>query len=313
MTRVCYRILLLALSTAIAAACGGNASVSPTAPSAAGAGAAGAVIMGQVSGASAPIATRDTSGAIGTRETSVTCGTFGTLATSSITVKITGTNISTVTDGQGQFTLTGVPPGNVQLEFSGQGINAKIVISGVSAQDEINISVTLNGNNARVDSERRKKRDDRGKDQDDISGPVATLGGTCPTLAFIVQGTRVTTTASTTFEGVTCANLKNGAKVKVVGQRASDGTIAATRVQIDDDRKEDGGKDQNEVKGAVAGLTGTCPSLTFTVQGTKVTTTAGTTFDDLTCARVQNGLIVEVKGPRQGDGTVAATRVELDD
>jgi hypothetical protein len=266
--------------------------------------------MGQVSGASAPIATRDTSGAIGTRETSVT---FGTLATSSITVKITGTNISTVTDGQGQFTLTGVPPGNVQLEFSGQGVNAKIVISGVSAEDEINISVTLNGNNARVDSERRKKRDDRGKDQDDISGPVATLGGTCPTLAFIVKSTRVTTSASTAFEGVTCANLKNGSKVEVVGQRASDGTIAATRVQIDDDRKEDDGKDENEVKGAVAGLTGTCPSLTFTVGGTKVATTANTRFDGITCARVQNGTIVEVEGQRQADGTIAAAKVELDD
>jgi len=87
-------------------------------------------------------------------------------------------------------------------------------------------------------------------------------------LAFIVQGTRVTTTASTTFEGVTCANIKNGVKVTVTGQRGADGTLAATRV-----RMEDTGDNPGEIKGAVAGLAGTCPSLTFTVQGTKVTTT----------------------------------------
>ncbi len=313
MTGVHFRVLLLATSTAVAAACGSNASLSPTAPSASSAGASGAVIIGQVSGASAPITTRDTSGAIGTRDTSATFGTFGTLATSSITVKITGTNISTTTDGQGQFTLTGVPPGNVQLEFSGQGINAKIVISGVSAQDEINISVTLSGNNAHVDSERRTGHDDHNNDRNEISGPVATLGGTCPTLAFIVQGTRVTTSASTAFEGVTCANLKNGTKVKIVGQRGSEGAVAATRVRIEDDRKEESGNDDNEVKGTVSGLTGSCPSLAFTVHGTKVTTTASTIFDGVTCERVQNGTIVEAKGRRQADGTVAATRVELDD
>ena len=307
MTSVHFRVLLLAIFTAVAAACGSNASLSPTAPSVTRAGASGAVIIGQVSGASAPITTRDTSSAIGTRDTSGTFGTFGTLATSSITVKITGTNISTVTDGQGQFTLTGVPPGDVQLEFSGQGTNAKIVISGVSAQDEIRISITLNGNNAHVDSERRNRREDGGKGHD-LSGPVASLSGTCPTLAFIVQGTRVTTIAGTTIAHGNCADLKNGVQVEVTGVRGTDGTLAASRIEI-----EDREMDEAEVKGAASGLSGTCPNLTFTVQGTKVTTTTNTKFDGITCARVQNGTIVEVKGPRQADGTVAATRVELDD
>ncbi len=307
MTGVHFRVLLLAISTAVAAACGGNASMSPTAPSVTGTGASGAVIIGQVSGMSAPITTRDSSGAFGIRETSGALGTFDTLATSSITVKITGTNISTTTDGQGQFTLTGVPPGDVQLEFSGQGTNAKIVISGVSAQDEIRISITLNGNNAHVDSERRNRREDRNNNQAEVKGAVAGLSGTCPSVTFTVQGTKVMTTASTGFDDITCARVQNGMIVEVNGQRGADGAITAARVDLDDDR------DETEVKGAVSGLSGSCPSLTFTVRGAKVTTTANTTFEGVTCARVQNGTIVEVKGPRQGDGTVAATRVELDD
>lgn len=290
MSDVHSRVLLLVISATVAAACGSNASLSPTAPSAGGAGTSGAVIVGRVSGASAPIVARDTASANDTRDTS---STFVTLATSSITVKITGTNISTTTDGQGQFTLTGVPPGNVQLEFSGQGTSARIVISGVSAQDEINISVTLNGNNAHVDSERRTRRnDDHNNDRNEISGPVVTLGGTCPTLAFIVQGTRVTTSASTEFKGVTCANLKNGVMVEVKGSRGADGAISASRINIEDVDDDD----QDEMNGAVAGLTGSCPTLAFSVKSTKVTTTASTTFERVTCARVQNGRIVQVNG-----------------
>jgi hypothetical protein len=227
MTRVRFRGLLLVISTAVAAACGGNASMSPTAPSVTRAGASGAVIIGQVSGAFATTTPRDASGT--PAESS-----FGTLATSTITVKITGTNISTTTDGQGQFTLTGVPPGDVQLEFSGQGTSAKIVISGVSAQDEIRISITLNGNNAHVDSERRNRREDRDNNQAEVKGAVAGLSGTCPSVTFTVRGTKVMTTASTRFDDIACARVQNGTIVEVEGQRQADGTIAAAKVELDD-------------------------------------------------------------------------------
>jgi len=97
--------------------------------------------------------------------------------------------------------------------------------------------------------------------------------------------------------------------VQVKGARGADGAIAASRINVENN----GDDNQNEVAGAVSGLSGTCPSLTFTVHGTKVTTTAGTIFDGVTCARVQNGTSVDVKGQRQADGTVAATRVQLED
>ena len=60
----------------------------------------------------------------------------------------------------------------------------------------------------------------------------------------------------------------------------------------------------------MSGLTGTCPTLSFTVQATKVTTTASTTFKDITCAAVANGAAVEVKGAKQTDGSVVASKVE---
>jgi Domain of unknown function (DUF5666) len=65
------------------------------------------------------------------------------------------------------------------------------------------------------------------------------------------------------------------------------------------------------VKGLVAGLTGACPSVAFTVGTTRVTTSSSTRFDD-SCAQVVNTANVEVKGARQIDGSVLARRVEID-
>ncbi len=62
----------------------------------------------------------------------------------------------------------------------------------------------------------------------------------------------------------------------------------------------------------MSGLTGTCPSLTFTVQQTTIKTNGSTEFKDGSCASVANGKRVEVEGTRQADGTIMATEVELD-
>jgi hypothetical protein len=207
-----------------------------------------------------------------------TAGTLATADSSSVTVKVAGTNNSTTTNGQGQFTLTGVPPGEVRLEFTGPGGSATISISGVSADEEIRITVTLNGSNARVDSENRKHRgdnnvqktddEDTDEDSDEDSdedtehvrtGPINPTGPTSPTSPT-----------------------------------------------------------QTEVRGAVSDLTGTCPRLSFglTPRGTStkiaVTTSETTRFEDVRCTAIKNDMVVEVTGVRQG-GSIAATKVEDDD
>jgi hypothetical protein len=44
-----------------------------------------------------------------------------------------------------------------------------------------------------------------------------------------------------------------------------------------------------------------------------VTTSAATEFDDVICSDLANGAIVEVKGIQQTDGSIVATRLELED
>ncbi len=57
--------------------------------------------------------------------------------------------------------------------------------------------------------------------------------GSCPTLNFNVNGSNVTTDASTEFEHGTCGQVQNGVQVEVEGLQVGS-TIQATEVDIDD-------------------------------------------------------------------------------
>jgi hypothetical protein len=72
------------------------------------------------------------------------------------------------------------------------------------------------------------------------------------------------------------------------------------------------GHDEDEVEGTVSGLTGTCPNLTFTVGITRVTTNSTTEFKGAACSAIVNGATVEAEGTRLADGSIMATKVELD-
>jgi hypothetical protein len=52
---------------------------------------------------------------------------------------------------------------------------------------------------------------------------------------------------------------------------------------------------------------------TTTPTTTKVTTNGDTKFDDVLCTALANDNTVEVKGTRQTDGSIVATKVEMDD
>lgn len=219
MTRTA-KLYLLALIPALAVvvACGSETSLapegpSPIVPSRSGTTAAsGAVITGWVTGFSGALAAPD-------RVT--------TQATTRLTVTIEGTNISTQVDGNGLFMLTGVPPGEVTLKFSGAGGEATITLSNVSATDRITITVTLNGKGAKVESEHRDR-------PDEVEGVVSNLSGNCPDFTFTLQGPTVKTAATTEFKHGPCAAVVNGARLKVKGERQADGSIKATEVEIKD-------------------------------------------------------------------------------
>jgi hypothetical protein len=160
------------------------------------------------------------------------------------------------------------------------------------------------------------KVEDTGNDNDEneaeLRGTVSAFSGaaTCPAATFMIGTTKVTTSATTVFDDVTCATLANGAIVEVEGTKQADGSILA--------RKVEGEAGPDEVEGMIFGLagTGTCPALTFKVgstlaTATTVNTNASTTFNGVLCTALANGARVEVEGTKQADGSITAASVEL--
>ncbi|BCS33738.1 hypothetical protein TBR22_A29650 [Luteitalea sp. TBR-22] len=65
------------------------------------------------------------------------------------------------------------------------------------------------------------------------------------------------------------------------------------------------------LEGRVSNRAGTCPTLTFQVDGRLVRTSTATHFIADRCERVVNGASVDVRGTRRPDGAIDATRVQV--
>jgi hypothetical protein len=158
---------------------------------------------------------------------------------------------------------------------------------------------------------------DPGDDDDDdeqqqsasIHGTLTAMAGTSPTLTLTVGGTTVRTNAGTVVQRrgdvQTLEQLQLGQSLHVVGARQSDGSLNARRIQIEDDAV--GG--EMEIEGPAGGVKGTCPALSFGVNGFDVATNGSTSFEGGTCAALKSGTKVKVNGTRQADGSILATRV----
>lgn len=296
------------LTAFVVAACGGQGTLSsPVAPSSS----AGASISGTISGGarSAPL--------------TIDSGSFRLLDARGVTVSVAGTGIATVADSRGQFTLTNVPTGTVQLNFTGPGSNATVTLTGVGPEDKVQITVTVNGNKAHVDSEHHSAP---ANNKREFQGRITSID--TASRSFQISGLTVKMTATTVIRHgnrtMQLSDLKVGDHIEARG--TLDGTtLTATEVKVerdgeddddedDDDDRGDAGR-QAEVSGVVSASTGTCPAVTFTVgTSTKVAVTKDTTYDHTTCAvATKNGARIEVKGTRAGDGTITATSVEIDD
>ncbi len=170
-----------------------------------------------------------------------------------------------------------------------------------------------------IEDERGNDDNGNGDDEEDdaeFTGTVTAIRGDCPALSLTVDGRTVRTDGTTSFLRMTCSTLAVGAAVEVEGSTQPDGSVLANKVQLED--AEDDGDDQDdedeaEFRGSVAGLGGSCPSLTMTVGGRGVRTNGSTSFERGVCGDVRTGVLLQVKGAPNADGTVTATRVRFED
>lgn len=64
--------------------------------------------------------------------------------------------------------------------------------------------------------------------------------------------------------------------------------------------------DEDEIEGLVTGLNGSCPALTFRINGTAVVANAATKYEYGTCTQIANGKKVEVLAAPGSTGPVVA-------
>jgi hypothetical protein len=202
--------------------------------------------------------------------------------------------------------------GDALTTFFGSG---STVQSFATLKDGVRVEVKGQQRDGYVYAERLHVNDadvtDSGQDESaSIQGVLTAIGGTKPLLTLTVGGTTVRTSSTTEVQRrgdvQTLDTLKVGQTLHVIGVRQADGSLDARRIQIDDDQT--GG--DVEIEGSLGGLKGTCPALTFSVNGFSITTNSATVFDGAACSALKSGDKITVNGIKQADGSVLATRVK---
>jgi hypothetical protein len=220
MTRLVRRVhtyvLLPIAVAALAAACGQNGS--PESPSSPTASSSGVTILGQVAGSTTAERAADT--------------------TSNLIVTVVGTSISTHVQGNGKFTLENVPAGDVSLQFTGPGTNATVTISGLSEGQQVQITVSVHGSNASIESETDSGSGENGVE---LEGQIASIDVAGQTM--VVNGKTVSVPATATIRhggtSVAFADLQVGQRVHVKG--TAQGTqIVATEVILQNEHTSNG-------------------------------------------------------------------------
>lgn len=166
-------------------------------------------------------------------------------------------------------------------------------------------SATANGSSGTVSADGTKTGTTTRADA--IAGTISVLAGTCPNLTFKVEAKTVKTDAATTYVEKGCSELKDGVRVGVSGTAQADGSILAKYVKFAPPPPPPPAL----AEGTVSALSGTCPTITFTVAGKTFTTDSQTRFGDGGCAAVKKDAKVGVAYQTRTDGSVRVLAVKV--
>lgn len=284
--RTTFAFLLSCLVAIIVAGCGGDGR-SPLSPS----GATGAVIAGTVMPASASASTASA----GSARTIRPAGS----PFEGLTVTVVGSNLSTVVGADGHFQISGVSGGTVQLQFTGNGINATITINNVSADQFIEIQIQVSGGSIEIVDELRTGKvslchaEGNGSyHQIDVSESAeeshrahgdAEIGEPVPGRPNMIFDTNCRATGPSveidkTTNGDDGLEILVGTAITWRYVVTNTGTVPLTGIIVTDNR----------------GVAVSCPSTSLS---------AGTTNNSMTCT----GTGVAVQGPYSNTGTVIAS------
>ena len=144
------RLLAIVFCVIALAACDDNDNIAPTGPT-------GPPFTNRLTGP--PSIGSVSTGAVITGR--VTGTNFNQSTQSSLTAPRVGIGppgISTVVGADGNFTLTGVPPGSVTLVFTENGVSAGILLTNVGVNQLIVLDVRVDNGVATIESDHRRGR-----------------------------------------------------------------------------------------------------------------------------------------------------------
>jgi hypothetical protein len=159
---------------------------------------------------------------------------------------------------------------------------------------------------------------------------ITAVSGSCPTKTITIRGVPVALTSATTYTApITCASLAVNDTVEVTALltfTASGFTVTATNVAPDDDDGDDddgddddddnepgtGGGKKARGEGVIGSITGSCPTLTLVITGTRVSTTATTEYVNGSCETLREGTKVKIDGELKPGGTAVAEKIEIE-
>lgn len=244
-------------------------------------------------------------------------GTFGArtqgtgIPLSQVTVRVVATGQSTQTDSSGNFMLSGISAGSVDLDFTRADINARGTAQVASGTNAITVSIV--GSTAVITS--------RGNAGEEIEGRVQSVNGGAGSLAVLDQrlgAVTVRTTSSTLIRrgdaAISLSSIQTGMSVHVKAILQSDGTYLATEILLQDENV--GG--EREVEGTVASVNSAAKSFVVTTVSGSITvkTDSSTTFkkkgSTATFSDVAVGAVVEAEGTLQSDGSILARKVTIE-
>jgi hypothetical protein len=154
---------------------------------------------------------------------------------------------------------------------------------------------------------------------------ITAVAGACPAKTITIRGVPVAVTAATTFTApMTCAALAVDTEVTVAALltfSATGLTVTATNIapaggdengdSDDDEESESGGGKKARGEGVIGAITGSCPTLTLIITGTRVSTTATTEYVNGTCETLRPGTKVTIDGALKPGGTATAEKIEI--
>lgn len=139
------------------------------------------------------------------------------------------------------------------------------------------------------------------------AGTVSNLTGACPNLSFSLGDRIVQTNAATAFDGGACADVASGIQAAARGTPQSDGSLLADEVELISHHAPPPAG--NRAFGTISQLAGTCPTLSFAVDGRTIVTNQSTTFEGRPCDQLAVGEHAGAEGTAQSDGSLLAARI----